>query len=103
LKHTDGQILALEVTPHATSDWIHSVLESVSQQVGTPLQIIADRAQRTQCRYFNLQRLLNWALHILHSNLSQALSTVRNSDLSQWINCTFGQSMLSKRKILFSF
>ncbi|MEM8780311.1 MAG: hypothetical protein AAGF26_15865, partial [Cyanobacteria bacterium P01_G01_bin.49] len=137
LKHTDGQILALEVTPHATSDWIHSVLESTAQSVGTPLQIIADRGsnlkkgielfhsshspviytydvthalanllkkelftddifqsflsdcdrsrqqlqqtdlafaapppQRTQCRYFNLQRLLNWALHILHSNLS---------------------------------
>ena len=44
LKHTDGQILALEVTTSATSDWIHSVLESVSQQVGTPLQIISDHA-----------------------------------------------------------
>ncbi|MEL4897597.1 hypothetical protein P9B04_19435, partial [Crocosphaera sp. Alani8] len=44
LKHTDGQILALEVTIKATSDWIHSILESVSQKVGTPLQIISDHA-----------------------------------------------------------
>ncbi|WP_049802823.1 hypothetical protein [Gloeothece verrucosa] len=134
---TDGQILALEVTDEATGDWIYGVLQSVSQQVGTPLQIISDRAsnlykgiqlfrayhpgviytydvthamanllkkqlifdedfqnfladchqcklqlqqtelafaapppQRTQCRYFNLERLVNWASHILKSDLT---------------------------------
>jgi hypothetical protein len=44
LQHTDGQILALEVTTEAKGDWIYSVLDSVSQTVGTPLQIISDHA-----------------------------------------------------------
>ncbi len=35
--------------------------------------------------------------------LRDGLTTVTNSDLSQWVNNTFGQSMLSKRKHLFSF
>ncbi|WP_049802824.1 hypothetical protein [Gloeothece verrucosa] len=34
--------------------------------------------------------------------IKDALTTVHCSDLFQWINNTFGQSMLSKRKILFS-
>ncbi|EAZ89360.1 hypothetical protein CY0110_15170 [Crocosphaera chwakensis CCY0110] len=35
--------------------------------------------------------------------IKDALMTVSNADLSQWVNHTFGQSMLSKRKSLFSF
>ena len=35
--------------------------------------------------------------------LRDGLTTVTNSDLSQWVNNTFGQSMLSKRKHFFSF
>ncbi|WP_013334783.1 hypothetical protein [Gloeothece verrucosa] len=34
--------------------------------------------------------------------IRNALTTVRSVDLSQWVNKTFGQSQLTKRKILFS-
>ncbi|WP_049802782.1 hypothetical protein [Gloeothece verrucosa] len=157
---TDGQILALEVTDEATGDWIYNVLQSVSEQVGTPLQIISDRAsnlykgiqlfravhsgvihtydvthamanllkkqlsfdetfqnfltdchqcklqlqqtelafaappaQRIQCRYFNLERLVNWASHILKSDLalfSELLPNLSLSHLSSRLEDKFG-------------
>ncbi|EAZ89355.1 hypothetical protein [Crocosphaera chwakensis] len=34
--------------------------------------------------------------------IKEALTTVNSSDLSQWIHDVFGQSDLSKRRILFS-
>ena len=34
--------------------------------------------------------------------IQKALSTVRCRDLSEWINEIFGQSMLSKRKVVFA-
>jgi hypothetical protein len=165
LKPTDGQILALEVTTQATGDWIHSVLESVSQKVGTPLQIISDHAsnlrkgiqlfqsyhphlistydvthalanllkkelfshdifsaflsdchhcrlqlqqtelafasppsQRTQCRFFNLDRLLNWATHLLRSDFSLFSQLLPHYDLSWLFN-----RLLDKFSWLFSY
>ena len=44
LKHTDGQILALEITTSPTGEWVQSVLNSVSSRVGIPFQIISDHA-----------------------------------------------------------
>ncbi len=137
LTYSDGEVLALEVTTHATGEWIQSVLESLSHLVGIPLQIIGDHApnlkkgiqlfqahypqvistydvshamalllkkelfpnptfqnfltdcnhcrlqvqqtefafaappaQRIQCRYFNIERLVYWANHILKSDYS---------------------------------
>jgi uncharacterized protein (DUF2249 family) len=44
LTHRDGDILALEVTHSASGEWIFSILDSLSQKIGVPLQIIADHA-----------------------------------------------------------
>ncbi len=137
LTYSDGEVLALEVTRHATGEWIQSVLQSLSNLVGIPLQIIGDHApnlktgiqlfqahypqvistydvshamalllkkellpnptfqnflkdchhcrlqvqqtelafaappaQRTRCRYFNIERLVLWANHILKADYS---------------------------------
>ena len=43
LTHTDGEILAIEITESATSEWIQQTLASLTQTVGIPRQIIADR------------------------------------------------------------
>ena len=42
LKHTDGEILAIEITESATGEWIQETLEKLTQTVGIPRQIIAD-------------------------------------------------------------
>ncbi len=42
LKHTDGEILSIEVTKSATGEWIHRILEELSIKVGIPRQIVAD-------------------------------------------------------------
>ncbi len=44
LKHTDGHILALELTDSPSADWIYSVLDNLTQILGIPLQIISDHA-----------------------------------------------------------
>ncbi len=136
LKHTDGEILGIEVTESATGEWIQAVLENLTKKVGIPRQIVADNgsnlkkgiklyqqkyqqviytydvthgmanllkkelvscqdfqdflsdchcckqqlqptelaflappSQRSQCRYFNLERLVNWAIDLLNSPL----------------------------------
>ncbi|GFE72278.1 hypothetical protein [Chroococcus sp. FPU101] len=152
LKPTDGQILALEVTTEATGAWIYGILESVSQSVGIPLQIIADRAsnlrkgiqlfqdrhqkviytydvthamanllkkelfgsecfqnfladchscrlhvqqtelafaappaQRSQCRYFNLDRLVNWSLRMFQCDLTFLARLLPNLSFPQFL------------------
>ncbi|WP_199273254.1 hypothetical protein [Microcystis aeruginosa] len=42
LRHTDGEILGIEVTESATGEWIQEMLEKVTLQVGIPRQIVAD-------------------------------------------------------------
>lgn len=42
-------------------------------------------------------------VHLTKQYIQDALTTVSSSDLSLWVHRTFGQSMLSKRKALFSF
>ncbi len=44
LQHTDGDILALELTDSPTADWIYSVLDTISQNLGIPRQIVSDHA-----------------------------------------------------------
>lgn len=59
-----------------------------------------------RCPLFELRSLLlTIPLSTIDFNsqfVNDALTTVHCSDLSPWVNDTFGQSMLSKRKILFS-
>ena len=153
LKHTDGEILSIEVTKSATGEWIHEILEELSIQVGIPRQIVADNgsnlrkgiklyqehhqqviytydvthgmanllkkeletaqdfqdfladchrckqqlqqtelaflappAQRSQCRYFNAERLVNWAIDLLNcpvKSCSQLLPSIDTSKLEQ--------------------
>ena len=132
LRHNDGEILEIEVTASATGERIEKTLEQLTQQVGIPRQIVADRgsnlkkgielyqekypeviytydvthgmsnllkkeldsaqeyqnfladchqcrqelqqteldflmppSQRSQCRYFNVERLVTWARNLL--------------------------------------
>jgi len=43
-----------------------------------------------------------FTMNLTDDVIKKALETVRSLDLSQWISETFGQSMLSKRKSVFS-
>ena len=43
-----------------------------------------------------------FTMNLTHDVIKKALETIRSIDLSQWINQSFGQSMLSKRKTVFS-
>ncbi|MDJ0582352.1 hypothetical protein [Crocosphaera sp.] len=137
LKHTDGEILGIEVTESATGEWIENTLKNLSQKVGSPRQIVSDNgsnlkkgiklyqennpevistydvthamanllkkelvssesyqnfitdchrckqqlkqtelsflvppSQRSQCRYFNAERLTNWATYLLNCPLN---------------------------------
>ena len=137
LKHTDGEILAIEVTQSATGEWVREILQQLSLKVGIPGQIVADNgsnlkkgiklyqqahpqvidtydvthamanllkkelvpgesfqdfladcnrckqqlqqtelafltppSQRSQCRYFNAERLVNWAIDLSNCPLS---------------------------------
>lgn len=132
LKHTDGEILGIEVTKSAPGEWIREILEKLTLKLGIPRQIVADNGsnlkkgiklyqenypqviytydvthamanllkkelvpspsfqdfladcnrgkqqlqqtelaflapphQRGQCRYFNAERLVNWAINLL--------------------------------------
>ena len=132
LKHTDGEILGIEITKSATGEWIKNILENLSKTVGIPRQIVTDKgsnlqkgiqlyqennqelistydvthamanllkkelllseiyqnfltdchqckqqlkptelgflippSQRSQCRYFNVERLVDWATNLL--------------------------------------
>lgn len=136
LKHTDGEILGIEVTTSATGEWIKNILENLSKTVGSPRQIVTDKgsnlqkgiqlyqqnnqevistydvthamanllkkelvfsesyqnfltdchqckqqlkqtelgflippSQRSQCRYFNVERLVDWATNLLNCPL----------------------------------
>jgi hypothetical protein len=136
LKHTDGQILGIEVTESATGEWIKNTLENLTKTVGNPRQIVTDKgsnlqkgiklyqennqevistydvthamanllkkelvtdenyqdfltdchrckqqlkqtelgflvppSQRSQCRYFNVERLVDWATDLLNCPL----------------------------------
>ena len=148
LRHTDGEILGIEVTESATGEWIQEMLEKVTLRVGVPLQIIADSgsnvkkgiklyqenypqviytydvthamanllkkellpdevfqsflsdchqcrqqlqqtelafaappSQRAQCRYFNLERLVNWATSLLYCPLDTLYQLMPVTDL----------------------
>ena len=43
LKHTDGEILGIEITESATGEWVQNTLENLTQTVGIPRQIVTDR------------------------------------------------------------
>ncbi len=153
LKHTDGEILSIEVTQSATGEWIKEILEQLSIKVGIPRQIVSDNgsnlkkgiklyqanhqqvistydvthgmanllkkelvpcqdfqdfltdchrckqqlqqtelaflappSQRSQCRYFNVERLVNWAINLLNCPLkicSQLLPSIEINKLEQ--------------------
>jgi hypothetical protein len=137
LKHTDGEILAIEVTESATSEWIREILEKLTINLGITRQIVADNgsnlkkgiklyqenyqeviytydvtcamanllkkelvssanfqdfladcsrgkqqlqqtelaflappSQRSQCRYFNAERSVDWAISLLNCPLN---------------------------------
>ena len=150
LKHTDGEILSIEVTKSATGEWIHGILEELSIKVGIPRQIVADNgsnlkkgiklyqnnhqqviytydvthgmanllkkeldicqdfqdfladchrckqqlqqtelaflappAQRSQCRYFNAERLVNWAIDLLNCPVKVCSQLIPSIDTSK--------------------
>ncbi len=47
LKHTDGEILGIEVTKSATGEWIQNTLENLTQTVGIPRQIVTDKGSKS--------------------------------------------------------
>ena len=148
LKHTDGEILTLEVTATATGEFIQEKLELLSNQVGIPQQILADHgsnlkkgiklyqkkypeviytydvthamsnllkeqlsqdesyhnfledchkcrlklqqtelaflappSQRSQCRYFNVERLVNWGKQLLNVPLEVIVELMPQAEL----------------------
>lgn len=153
LKHTDGEILGIEVTKSATGEWIQGILSELTTKIGIPRQIVADNgsnlkkgiklyqenhqqviytydvthamanllkkelvpsqdfqdfladcsrckqqlqqtelaflaptSQRSQCRYFNAERLVNWAINLLNSPLhicAQLLPSIEINKLEQ--------------------
>lgn len=149
LKHTDGEILGIEVTESATGEWIENTLKNLSKKVGNPHQIVSDNgsnlkkgiklyqennpeiistydvthamanllkkelvssesyqsfitdchrckqqlkqtelsflvppSQRSQCRYFNAERLTDWATYLLNCplNILENLLNFMSSD-----------------------
>ncbi len=42
LKHTDGEILGIEITRAATGEWIQGILSELTTKIGIPRQIVAD-------------------------------------------------------------
>ncbi|VEP16493.1 hypothetical protein H1P_4560003 [Hyella patelloides LEGE 07179] len=64
----------------------------------TELAFLAPPSQRAQCRYFNAERLVNWAINLLNCPWKICSALLPSVDLSQWIDDLFGQSMFSKRK-----
>lgn len=150
LKHTDGEILAIEVTESATSEWVQNILEDLKEIVGSPCQIITDKgsnlkkgielyqennqeviftydvthamanfpkkelayseiyqdflrdcsrckqqlkqtelaflahpSQRSQCRYFNAERLVDWAKKLLNCPLDIFSKVLKKSESNQ--------------------
>lgn len=148
LKHTDGEILTLEVTATATGEFIQEKLEILSNQVGIPQQILADHgsnlkkgsqlyqkkypnviytydvthamsnllkqqltqdetyhnfledchkcrlklqqtelaflappSQRSQCRYFNVERLVNWGKQLLNVPIEVIVELMPQAEL----------------------
>ena len=149
LKHTDGEILTLEVTSKATGEFIQEKLEQLSKQVGIPQQILGDHgsnlkkgiqlyqkdypsviytydvthamsnflkqqlsqdenyqefikachqcrlklqqtelaflsppSQRSQCRYFNVERLVNWGKQLLASPVETIMKLIPLQEFS---------------------
>jgi len=159
LKHTDGEILGVEVTQSATGEWIQNTLENLTKIVGIPRQILTDKgsniqkgiklyqennpevistydvthamanllkqellscesyqnfsadchrckqqlkqtelgflappSQRSQCRYFNTERLANWAVDLLNCPLDifqELLKTIESNELEQRLKAKF--------------
>lgn len=148
LKHTDGEILSLEVTATATGEFIQEKLELLSNEVGIPQQILGDHgsnlkkgiqlyqknhpgviytydvthamsnllkqqlsqdetyqeflffchkcrlklqqtelaflappSQRSQCRYFNIERLVNWGKQLLNAPLEVIIKLMPPGDV----------------------
>lgn len=48
----------------------------------TELSFLSPPTQRSQCRYFNVERLTNWALKLLNSQLDTLVKLVENGDPS---------------------
>lgn len=147
LKHTDGEILSLEVTSKANGEFVREKLEILSNQVGIPQQILADHgsnlkkglqlyqkdypdviytydvthamsnllkqqlsldqiyqnfikschqcrlslqqtelaflappSQRSQCRYFNVERLINWGKRLLNAPIQMLVELIPSID-----------------------
>lgn len=55
----------------------------------TELSFLSPPTQRSQCRYFNVERLTEWGLNVLNSQLDTLVKLVKNSD----------QSMINKKVI----
>ena len=159
LKHTDGEILGVEVTQSATGEWIQNTLSTLTKTVGIPRQIVTDKgsnlqkgiqlyqennpevistydvthamanllkkelvlsssyqnfiadchrckqqlkqtelgflappSQRSQCRYFNTERLANWAFDLLNCPLDifqELLETIESNELEQRLKSQF--------------
>jgi hypothetical protein len=150
LKHTDGEILGIEVTESATGEWVQNILEKLKETVGSPCQIISDQgsnlkkgielyqennqdviatydvthgmanllkkelasseiyqefltdcsrckqqlkqtelaflappSQRSQCRYFNAERLVDWATKLLNCPLDILSNLLEKLELDQ--------------------
>ena len=46
----------------------------------TELSFLSPPTQRSQCRYFNIERLTDWGLNILNCNIDAVTKLVKNSD-----------------------
>lgn len=129
LKHTDGEILSLEVTATATGEFIQEKLELLSNEVGiqknnpgviytydvthamsnllkqqlsqdetyqkfldgchqcrsklqqTELAFLSPPSQRSQCRYFNIERLVIWGKQLLNAPLEVIVKLMPQADI----------------------
>ena len=57
----------------------------------TELSFLSPPAQRSQCRYFNVERLTDWAIKLLNSPVKTLLELVPNSEPS-----TLNQKIIDK-------
>lgn len=46
----------------------------------TELSFLSPPAQRSQCRYFNIEKLTDWGLNLLNCNIDTVAKLVKNSD-----------------------
>ena len=81
LKHTDGEILTLEVTSRATGEFIQEKLEVLSNQVGIPQQILADHGSNLKKGIQLYQK--DYPNVIYTYDVTHAMSNLLKQQLSQ--------------------